>query len=332
MTQPATLDQVAALAGVSRSTASRVINGGVASAQAAAAVRDAVRRLGFVPNRAARDLARQKTDAIAVVIPETPAFIFYDTFLALATPAISAQFWKAGLQPMLCLMDPADPAPTAGRFLHAGNVDGIVVMSYHENPAIEELLLSSGLPAVFIGRPPTDRFPYVNADNRRGAYLATKHLLDRGRRRIACLGGSLAMTAAVDRRQGWLDAHEEAGVAPGPFLEGSFATAWGRAGADALLRDYPETDAIFAQADAVAAGAIQALTAAGKAVPGDIALVGFDDFPTATEVCPNLTTVAQPVAELAEAAAELLIGYLRDGAWPPWPRLLPTELVIRDSA
>jgi DNA-binding LacI/PurR family transcriptional regulator len=197
---------------------------------------------------------------------------------------------------------------------------------------VEGLLANSGLPTVFIGRPPQpDSFPYVDVDNRRGAYLATRHLLRRGRRQIACLGGNLTMTSGIDRRLGWLDAHQEAQVAPGPYLDGAFNTSSGRDSAQRLLGEYPTVDAIVAHSDAIAAGAIQTLRAAGKAIPEDIALTGFDNFATATEVCPNLTTVAQPVPELAHSAADLVIGYLSSGRWPDWPRILPTELIVRDS-
>ncbi|MDR1513113.1 MAG: LacI family transcriptional regulator [Propionibacteriaceae bacterium] len=331
MTTP-TLDEVARLAGVSRSTASRVLNGGVASPRAAAAVRAAIATLGFVPNRAARDLARMRTDAIALVAPDSPDNIFSSVFMSIAARSISQEFWRAGLQPMLVLMDPADPGPTAGRFLRSGNVDGLVVMNYHENPAVEDLLRDSGLPTVFVGRPPRPGlYPYVDADNRHGAGLATRRLIEQGRRHVACLGGPLAMTAAQDRRDGWLDAHAELGQEPGPYVEGEFRTESGRAGVEWLLEHAPATDGVFAHADSIAAGAIQGLRAAGRSVPGDVALVGFDDFPTAVETCPTLTTVAQPVAALARTAGRLLIDYLRDGVWPDQPIVFPTELVVRDS-
>ncbi|MDR1078965.1 MAG: LacI family transcriptional regulator [Propionibacteriaceae bacterium] len=329
----ATLDEVARSAGVSRSTASRALSGGVASAAAVAAVRRATERLGFVPNRAARGLARQRTDAVALVIPETPSFIFYDPFLAIVTSTVSAACWKAGLQPMMVLMDPADPVHTIERFLHAGNVDGMIVTSFHHHPGMEDPLTTATLPAVFIGRPPPgSAFPYVDVANRAGARHATEHLLGLGRRHIACLSGSFDMAAAVDRRDGFWEAHRAAGVEPGPCLEGSFTARSGLALARRLLDEYPEVDAIFAQSDALAAGAIQVLTAAGRLVPDDLAVVGFDDFPTATEVFPNLTTVAQPVTELAQAAADLMIGQLKTGQWGDWPQILPTRLVVRQSA
>jgi DNA-binding LacI/PurR family transcriptional regulator len=326
------LDEVARLAGVSRSTASRALNGGVASPQTVEAVERARAELGFVPNRAARDLARRRTDSVAIVIQETPAAIFHNPFHALVTTALATRFWEAGLQPLLALMDPFEPEPTVGRILHRGHVDGVVVSAFQESPPVENLLTGSGLPTVFIGRPPRpDSLPYVDVDNRRGAHLATRHLLERGRRRIACLGGPATLSSGVDRRQGWLDAHHEAGIAPGPYLGGAADTASARDQAQRLLRQHPAIDAIVAYSDAVAAGAIQALRAAGRAIPDDIALTGVDNFATATEVCPNLTTVAQPVPELARAAADLLIGYLQNGAWPAWPRILATELIVRDS-
>ncbi|MDR3069947.1 MAG: LacI family transcriptional regulator [Propionibacteriaceae bacterium] len=329
----ATLDEVALAAGVARSTASRALNGGVASPATVKAVAEAAKKLGFVPNRAARTLAKQRTEAIALVIPESPSFIFYDPFLAVVTSACSTAFWKSGLQPMLVLLDPENPVSTISRFLHAGNVDGMVVTSFHKNEEVEALLAGSGIPAVFIGRPPGETdFPYVDVDNRAGGYRATEYLLRQGRRHIACFGGFLNMTPSIDRREGFLQAHRDAGVEPGPYFEGPFSTGVGIESATKMLREYPETDAIFAQSDALAAGAIQALRAAEVLVPDDIAIVGYDNFATATEVFPNLTTIAQPAHELADCAAELMIGRLKDGYWAEYPRILPAELVVRGSA
>ncbi|MDR1807533.1 MAG: LacI family transcriptional regulator [Propionibacteriaceae bacterium] len=329
----ATLDEVARLAGVSRSTASRALNGGTASARSVAAVQAAAAQLGFVANRAARGLARQRTDAIALVIPEQPAFIFSDVFLAQVTTTVSAAAWRAGLQPLLVLMDPADPVATGARVLNPGNVDGMVIASYHHSPQMEDLLTSSRLPAVFIGKPPSaDLFPYVDVDNYGGGHQATAHLVARGCRHLACLGGDLAMAAVADRRQGWLDACAEAGIAPGPFVGGAFTAESGLAETRQLLADYPEVDGVFAQSDGIAAGVLQALSAAGKRVPDDVAVVGFDNFAVATQTCPQLTTVTQPVTDLAGAAADLLLGYLKTGAWSDYPRTFPTTLVVRDSA
>ncbi|MDR2566087.1 MAG: LacI family transcriptional regulator [Bifidobacteriaceae bacterium] len=333
MSEPVTLDQVARAAGVSRSTASRVINGGVASAQSVEAVNEAIAELGFVPNRAARTLARQRTDQVAIVTPESPAAIFVDPFIAKAIDAISHRLWKAGLQPQLALTDPADPISTTKRFLHHSNVDGIMVVHFILNQHLEELLRELELPIAFVGRPPKGvDAPYVDADNDNGGYVATKHLLDQGRRRVACLAGSSTRLAALDRRAGYLRAHREAGLRPGPYLELGFqAAAAGHAAAE-LLRSDPAVDGVFAQSDTLAAAALQAAAAAGRRVPEDLAVVGYDDSPTATRVVPHLTTVAQPITQLALAGADLMVNRLRDGEWGTWPRVFPTTLVIRDSA
>jgi DNA-binding LacI/PurR family transcriptional regulator len=324
---------VAEAAGVSRATASRALNGGVSSPQARRAVKQAAARLGFFPNRSARTLARQRSDAVALVIPEVPDFIFHDPYLAIATSNLSSLFLKAGLMPMMAIVDPDDPARTVERFLRIGTVDGMIVMSFHDNPDVEQLLKSSGMPAVFIGRPPTpEAFPYVDVTNREGGYAATQHLLERGRRYVACLSGTLSLSSMVDRRDGYLAALADAGVEPGPILEGTVGAKTGQETTKRLLAECPELDAIFAMSDTLAAGALHALAEAGRAVPDDVAVVGFDNFATATEVLPNLTTVGQPVDKVTEAAAELLIGYLDTGEWGEHPRILPTELVVRDSS
>jgi DNA-binding LacI/PurR family transcriptional regulator len=331
--RPVTLSEVAQSAGVSLATASRALNGGVASAKSVAAVEAAVKKLGFVPNRAARTLARKKTDAVALVIPESPSFLFYDPFLTRVTHALAAEFWRGGLQPMLLLMDPEETIAGVERFLLADNVDGLVIASFHANPGMERTLEEAGLPVVFVGRAPTgDAFPWVDVDSVHGGYLATKHMLDRGRRRIACVGGPASMTPATDRHTGFLQAHAEAGVEPGPFLTGVFDQAWGKRAVARLLEEYPQVDGVFAQSDPIAAGLLHGLREAGREVPGDVAVVGFDDSDMARSVFPNLTTIRNPVGDLARAAAQLLLDRLSTGEWGDWPVSLPAELVVRDSA
>jgi DNA-binding LacI/PurR family transcriptional regulator len=330
---PVTLDEVARLAGVARSTASRALNGGVASRAAIEAVNEAVRRLSFVPNQAARTLARSRTDAVALVIPADFSRIFFDPVLALVISRLSVDFWREGLQPLLVLMDPKDLIAKLGSFLNAGNVDGMVVTSFHSNPEVEELISASSLPTVFIGRPPSPySLPYVDIDNVKGGYTATKYLLDKGHRHIACAAGPAGVPSVEDRRLGYLQALTEAGVEPGPFLYGRFEADFGIGAAAGILDGDPRVDAIFAQSDAIAAGVLQGLDAAGLSVPNDVAVVGFDNTTTATSVLPKLTTIAQPVAEMASEAASMLIGYLKYNEWGDSPRILPTELIVRDSA
>ncbi|MDR1186042.1 MAG: LacI family transcriptional regulator [Bifidobacteriaceae bacterium] len=333
MTGPITLEEVARAAGVSRSTASRVINGDVASPQSVKAVNRAVKRLGYVPNRAARTLASQHTDQVAIITPESPTLIFLDPFVAVVSATTAHSLWQAGLVPLLALMDPADPVATTKQFLHRGNVDGIIVTHLRQNDELRKLLTEADLPIVFIGRPPDGiEAPYVDADNVHSGYIATEYLLKQGRRRIACVGGPLTMPSAVDRRTGFLQAHHAVGVEPGPYVELDFHSASAAAATVQLLEQRPETDAVFAETDFLAAGVLQGVAMTGRSVPGDVAVVGHDDSATATQVVPQLTTVAQPVEQLGPAAAGLMVQRLRTGQWGEWPQLFPTELVIRDSA
>lgn len=328
-----TLDDVARLAGVARSTASRALNDGVASPAAILAVNEAARKLGFVPNKAARTLARSRTDSVALVIPEDPTRLFSDPVLATVITRLSVDFWREGLQPLLVLMDPKDLIAKLGSFLNAGNVDGMVVTSFHSNPEVEELIGASRLPTVFFGRPPMPgSLPYVDIDNVEGGYKATKHLLDTGRRRIACAGGPEGVPSVEDRKLGFLRACAEAGVRPGPYLYGTFDAESGMSAATAILEAEPGVDGIFAHSDAIAAGVLSGLAAEGRSVPADVAVVGFDDTVTATTVFPKLTTVAQPIAEMAGQAASMLVEYLHLQRWGRSPRILPTQLVVRDSA
>lgn len=329
--QPVTLDEVARAAGVSRATASRALNGGVASAQAVRAVARAAGQLGFVPNRAARMLARNKTDAIALVVAEGPSFIFYNPFLAVLTTTLSASLWKAGYHSMMVFTEPGDPDARISQFLRSGAVDGMIVTNFQRNLEVAVALSGSDVPAVFVGRPPTAA-PYVDVDNEEGAYQATRYLVETGRASIACVGGSVLAAPSADRRAGWLRALAECALPPGPYVDGGVDATGGRDAVAKVLAACPHTDAIFAQTDLLAAGVLAGLADAGRSVPDDVAVVGFDNLETATSVFPNLTTVAQPVAALADNAAELMVGYLRDGTWGDFPRILDTQLVVRESA
>lgn len=323
-----TLEDVAAAAGVSRSTASRAINGGKrVSPDAQAAVDAAVSRLGFTPNRAARSLVTARADSIALVIGEPDHRVVGDPFFASAVQGLSQALDDTDIQLLLLMAREGRDAERTVRYLRLGHIDGAVVVSHHRSDVVERSLARAALPTVFVGRPwsaglpelardappaagsqePSGIIDYVDLDNRRGGRLATAHLVDVGRRCIGTVAGPADMTSALDRVAGWRDALADAALCPGPLEHGDFTTAGGAAATARLLDAHPDVDALFVASDLMAVGALGVLRARGRRVPDDVALVGFDDVSLAAATDPPLTTVVNPVTDMARTAGRILL-------------------------
>jgi DNA-binding LacI/PurR family transcriptional regulator len=187
------------------------------------------------------------------------------------------------------------------------------------------------MPVVFGGRPvgSAPRW-YVDVDNVGGAREATEHLVSRGRTRVVALCGRLDTEAGRARYQGYRDAMLGAGLEPLPPQEGDFTESSGAAAMAAVLEKRPDVDGVFAASDNMAAGALRTLREAGRQVPADVAVVGFDDLTAAQIADPPLTTVHQPIEALGREMARMLVALL-DGQ-DPTPLILPTRLVVRASA
>lgn len=333
-----TLEDVAAVAGVSRSTASRAINGEAkVSPQARAAVADAVLRLGFTPNQAARTLVTQRTNAVALVIPEPDERIVADPFFGAAIHGLSHALAESDLQLVLLMAKMGGSPERTVRYLRSGHVDGAVIASHHQADDLERTLVDSRLPSVSMGRPwhLPDRLSYVDTDNRQGGELATEHLIERGRRRIGTVAGPPDMTAAEDRLIGWRTAMARARRPDDAVEYGDFTTAGGAEAMRRLLAAHPDLDAVFVASDLMAAGALTVLRAAHRRVPQDVALVGYDDSAVADVTDPPLTTVVNPVAAMARTAGTILLDRLGRpdaAAEVTEPVIFPPELVIRASA
>ncbi len=327
-----TLEQVAERAGVSRSTASRAINGGLrVSPEALASVEAAVAELGYTPNRAARSLVTRRTDSIALVVPEPDDRVLSDPFFAGTLNGLSSALSDSDLQLVLVIARPGDSSRTI-RYLRNGHVDGAIVVSHHRDDALDQALRQSHLPNVFVGRPLSEGdTQYVDTDNVAGGRIATQHLIDLGRRRIGTIAGPLDMSAGIDRLAGWRQAVTGAGLSEAAVVHGDFTIASGAACARRLLEEHPDLDAIFVASDLMAAGALGVLAELGHDVPGDIAVVGYDNLGVATSTNPALTTVIQPVAAMARAAGERLLEQL-SGGYADAPLIFAPELVIRASA
>lgn len=331
-----TLDEVAAAAGVSRSTASRALNGGQrVSPTARAAVDDAAVRLGYVPNRAARSLVTRRTDSIALIIPEPDERLLSDAFIGGTLRGVGDALARTDLQLVLLLSRKNETADRIARYLRGGHVDGAVITSHHEGDDLERVVAASAIPAVFVGRPfdaPRELI-YTDVDNVAGARLAVEHLVSRGRTRLAHIAGPQDMTAGVDRLRGWRDAVAGHGLAGDAVAYAQFSTASGEEAATRLLEDYPDIDAIFAASDTIAVGALRALAHAGRSVPEDVAVIGYDDLGAALASTPPLTTLHNPVVDLAASAVGQLLRLIE--ADPDGERVtsivFPPRLVLRGT-
>ncbi len=329
-----TLEAVAAAAGVSRSTVSRVVNGSNrVSPVVAATVLDAIARLNYVPNRAARSLANSRTMAIALVIPEDTTRFFGDPFFAEVVKGITEALESSDYVLNLLIASPSAPSEKTMRYLLGGNVDGAIVVSHHSGDEFFTTLDAS-LPVVFGGRPfqpeqHTNNF--VDVDNAAGAALGTGHLIDSGRRRIGIVTGPPDMQAALDRTEGWHSAMRAAGLRDDLVAQGDFTLASGGDAMRRLLELDPDLDAVFVASDLMAQGAVNVLIEQGRSVPRDVAVVGFDNSSAAINGAVRLTTVNQPSRQMGAAMASMLLALLR-GEDVPRRRLLDTTLVVRESA
>jgi DNA-binding LacI/PurR family transcriptional regulator len=329
-----TLDTVAAEAGVSRATVSRVINGSPkVSPEVKTAVQAAIATLGYVPNRAARSLAMRRTDSIALVMREPDATVLNDPYLANIIIATSQTLVGTGVQLVLVnAQNTAEHAQLAD-YVRSGHVDGVLLASMHDEDPLPRVLLAAGVPTVVGGRParPLTGLSYVDCDNVGGAQLAVEHLLSAGRKHIATIAGPQDMTAGIDRLAGYRQALTEAGRKADRVAYGDFTHESGQRAMTELLIHQPELDAVFAANDMMAVGALRVLRVAGRDVPGDIAVVGFDDIELAKHTEPPLTTIHQPIVDQARTMTELLLTQI-GGDPVAGPVVLPTELVQRESA
>lgn len=331
-----TLEEVALRAGVSRATVSRVVNDSPrVSPGIRRQVEAAIHELGYVPNRAARSLVTRRSGSVAVVIAEPTPRLFTDPFFPRLLRGVSAALSARDLQLVLLMPASPDEARRTGDYLAAGHVDGALMVSLHGADPLPARLAAAGVPMVAAGRPPHGTSAsYVDVDNRGGARTAVEHLIDNGRQVVATIAGPDDMTPGIDRLGGYRDALAGADRDLDSTLEavGDFTQESGTLAMERLLATRPDIDAVFVASDLMAAGAVSALAAAGRRVPEDVAVVGFDDSPVATSIRPALTSVRQPIEEMGHEMARLLIDAV--GGREPVSRrvILATELIRRASS
>jgi DNA-binding LacI/PurR family transcriptional regulator len=334
--QPPTLEEVAARAGVSRATASRVLRGASnVSEQAREAVERVAREIGYAPNRAARALVTGRSDSVAFLVAETEDRLFSDPFFLGMLRGAHSVIADAGLQLVFTV---ASSAEEHKRFVHyaaGGHVDGVLVLSLHGRDQLPQQLESQRIPTVLSGRPMVDpeRICYVDSDNLGGAALATEYLIGSGRQRVATITGPLDMCAGQDRLAGYRQALRQSDrpVTDSLIAQGNFTVASGQAAMTELLAAEPDLDAVFAASDLTAIGAMRAIVASGRRIFSDVAVIGFDDIGEAQLAHPALTTVRQPINEMGRTMAGRLLERLA-GADVQQQTVLPVELIRRETA
>jgi DNA-binding LacI/PurR family transcriptional regulator len=327
---------VAELAGVSRATVSRVVNGSTkVSAEVHAAVTKAISELGYVPNRAARTLVTRRTDTIVLIMHEGTDTLFEDPFFANVLRGVNEAISSTDLQLVLLHSRGDRQRERALRFVCNGHVDGALLISMHGDDPMPDAIRAAEIPMVAMGRPPSGpRADYVDADNAGGGREAVRHLIATGRRCLATVAGPLDMSAGVDRLRGYVRATRTAGMraAAERVSYGDFTEAAGYRCVKQLLDKTPKIDGMFIASDLMGMGALRAMRELGRRVPDDVAIVGFDDAPLARYADPPLTTIRQPIERLGQEMVRLL---LHRQSYPDVEQqtvILPTELVVRQSA
>lgn len=327
-----TIRDIAALAGVSRGTVSRVINGGRwVSPEARAAVDKAIKTTGYHANHHARSLATGRSNSLAFLLTEQHHLLFVDpTFSRLLRGALD-ELARRSMTLVLLVAGTPEERSTIASYVSGGHVDGVMLISPHESDPLLDQLVAAGVPLVACGLPlgHATTVPSVAIDEVGSARAMTRHLLDRGHRSIAMIAGPDDTPGGRFRLVGF---REEMGDLYRPDLvaRGDYSTESGAARMRELLALEPGIDAVFAASDSMAVGAIEALTGAGLRVPEDVAVAGFDDAGAAEQAMPPLTTVRQPFENIAAEMVRLLLDVVDGGLTKSVN--LPTSLVVRESA
>lgn len=341
--QPPTLENVARVAGVSRATVSRVINGiRNVDPELREVVQRAVLAVGYVPNRAARSLVTRRTGVVALVLSESQhqafdgAFlgtVFTDPFFGRVLAGLLGHLRPLGTQLLLRLADTDEARTQLLADLRHGQLDGVALISLNADDPLPALLAESGLPAVLLARPAQPMsISYVDIPQRDAARLAADHLVARGCQRVVSVAGPSGTAAGQARLAGFQEAMARHGRAFIPYVEGDFTYQGGEEAMARLLRDYPEVDGVFAGNDLMAQGAVSALQAQARRVPDDVAVVGFDDSSAALACRPQLTTVRQPLEEMAAEMARLLLDRIEHPDCDVTSVIFDPTLIIRESA
>lgn len=329
-----TIEDVARLAGVGRGTVSRVINGG---RNVRPAVRDAVNEaidfLGYSVNQSARNLARGRTGSIAYVISEREERLFEDPNFGLFARTFSRQLRRSGRHLLITTAGDEEEEISLGDYLTLGHVDGALLALTHGEEPLLARLQTNRLPLVVLGKPLgfENAFSWVAIDDEQAAFTLVSYLTGKVGGAIGTVTGPLGTSSGRERLDGYQRALGSR-FRPDLVATGDWSLRSGRQGAETLLARHPGLRGLFVASDLMAVGAIGALLAAGRRVPADVAVVGFDDSAAATMVEPALTTMRNPIEQTALEALRILDDQIDGRVRPPVHVLLSSELVERSSA
>ncbi|MFB6395646.1 LacI family DNA-binding transcriptional regulator [Polymorphospora lycopeni] len=337
-----TLEDVAAVAGVSRATVSRVINGiRNVDPQLHEVVWNAVAQTGYVPNRAARSLVTRRTGTVALVVSDSETHdddpfmsrFFADPYFGRVVGGLMSVLRPKGIQLALLMVGTPDAHARLVGDLRQGQLDGAVLLSMYAEDTLPRLLADAGVAAVMIGRPARPMpLSYVDLANDAGGALAAGHLVARGCQRIGMISGPVDVPASHDRSTGFRQALARHGHAYIPSVAGNFTHDSGEQAMRQLLAGNPGLDGVFVANDLMATGALAALREADLRVPDDIAVVGFDDSSAALAARPPLTTIRHPLEDMAAQGARLLLARVDDPDLRVTSAIFEPTLVVRGSA
>ncbi len=335
-TKRSTSQDVADMAGVSRTTVSFVLNrleGVSISEGTRERVWEAARKLNYHPNAAGRKLVSGKANTLGLVLCQSPEQVFADAFL----PRVILGVEQAAMQEKFhVLLKPVDPGDTEGysRLIRENHVDGIILSGPRQDEQELVRLHAEGVPIMLLGQLPGTELSFVDVDAISGAEVAVTHLLEVGHQRIGMITNApLTYTSAQQRCAGYRNALQQKNIEADSSLikEGNYTPASGYHAMKQLLTDTPRPTAVFVASDVVAAGAILAIRRAGLRIPEDVAVVGFDDIPMAEYLDPPLTTVRLPAFGLGWAAGERLVRLIRGEGLDQAGIFLDSQLIIRES-
>ncbi len=319
------------MAGVSRSTVSRVVNDqSNVSPEVRQRVLQIVQETGYQPNAAARSLRNKRSDIIGLVLNNTVGGLFTDPYF----PALTQGVYQAcsRYNKTLVLFLEGDPEVLFPRLKRRGNLDGILLQVGTDDDCLIKKMKQADLPFLVIGRPSAPDYSYIDVDNISGSYQATLHLIRLKRQRIATICAPLITTTGIDRKEGYCRALRERSMTYREELvaEGDFSEERAYQLMKNLLQHQP--DAVFCASDAMARGAAHAILEAGLSIPQDIAVVGYDDLPPAVSASPSLTTIRQPISNMGGTAVEILLDMIEHPQQPYQRVVMDVELVVRESS
>lgn len=326
-----TIKDVAALAGVSFTTVSHVLNNTrPVSADARARVLAAVDEIGYLPSAVARSLRKSETKIVGVLVPNVQ-----NPFFAELVCGVEECCRQAGYSVFLCNSD-NDPKNQQQymRTLLEKRIDGLLLSSAGDSEALAGLFRHASVPSVTVDRlVPGARADRVAVHNQQGGYEAVRHLLELGHRRIGCVSGPGEFEVAQERVAGWRRALQEWGVTPQPgwLVESDFSSAGGFEAVRTLMRGHPELTALFASNDLMALGGLRAAAELGLSVPRQLSVVGFDGIELGSYVHPGLTSVGCSIKELGREAGRALIERIDNPQAPLKEVLLTPRLIRRES-